>query len=149
MLIITKFIKFKPLMKFTKVWTSQLCAENIAVYFQSGSLTQSRSQQTVATYFRLSLQHLLNKLSVSHPHFVRYKRVFYLEFCSSWSSLITQWSYSLNLSHFCQVYCWHLKISILIINILLVFNLNLTTCARLSLLVSFLAHVKVTSRIVS
>lgn len=37
----------------------------------TGLVSQTKAQQTVATYFRVSLMELLQKLTNSHPHFVR------------------------------------------------------------------------------
>lgn len=37
----------------------------------TGLVSQTKAQQTVATYFRVSLMELLQKLTNSHPHFIR------------------------------------------------------------------------------
>ena len=46
------------------------CTNDSAV-ITSGLVSQTKAQQTVATYFRFSLMELLQKLTNSNPHFVR------------------------------------------------------------------------------
>ncbi len=51
-----------------------LVQKNASFLQASTASSQSRTQQTVATYFRYSLMDLLSKMVAGTPHFVRYDR---------------------------------------------------------------------------
>ena len=42
-------------------------------FIQTSTTSQSRNNQTVASYFRFSLMDLLSKMVAGTPHFVRYE----------------------------------------------------------------------------